>query len=120
MKQTKTNKKTPAKKKNLTREKRKHPRLAPKGLWISEFKGDYRFTSEVKDIALGGVFLKKRVERPGTKTFFVLRSDSHIQVELTAVAVRDKLKNGLGTAYEFTKMTASKTRLLRALLRDLN
>lgn len=101
-------------------ERRISPRLSPRGLWIREVQGDYQFTSEVRDISVSGIFLKKRIQSPGKQTQLVL-NDGNGRIELEATVVRDDLTtNSLGTAYRFEGLSKDQLRSLRGFLRNLD
>jgi hypothetical protein len=108
-------------------EKRIHPRVDTKSLFVSEKNGEMIFVSPAVNMSMGGIFLRGRVasrmDAP-VSILKILHGENTLTVE--ARMIRDGRtndvnsgQNSFGAAYEFIHCIKSKERL-SALLRNLD
>lgn len=102
-------------------ERRASPRISPKSLWVTEYSSDYQFTTKVRDISEGGIFLNKRVNTASTPSLLVIPMGKHGTLNVAARPVYDHFSpSSYGTGYEFMGLTDAQSKALKNLLRNLD
>ncbi|MBI3543762.1 MAG: PilZ domain-containing protein [Deltaproteobacteria bacterium] len=107
------------KKKMLNR--RKHRRIEPKNLWVTERNGEYQFSAQVADISEGGIFLKGRLMTSLMMSEMSIPLGDGMALEVTAKPVHDRVREtSYGAGYKFVEMSKNQAKLLKGLLRNLD
>ena len=99
-------------------QKRRYPRVSlPKGMWVAWHGGDLQFSSRVRTLSMGGLFISALDPPPvGTKlTLSFEVPGGNVQAE----AIVRNIVPGEGMGVEFTKLRLKDRILLEKLLKRL-
>lgn len=101
------------------KEKRKHRRIHPRELWVTEFRGDYKYTFPAQNLSEGGLFLNNRAKTKEGNSVIQIQVGSRL-TEIQATPVHDQIsKMGIGTGYAFINVSKRERQAMRATLRRL-